>query len=86
MGRKRTNAFQLQQLALSVLTGETAAFPWTLLRSTYFNQKFDSSAMKELMQWASRYGIDVIEEHRKVGPHASERWVRFSVPLSMPSF
>jgi hypothetical protein len=73
--RGRINA--LDQLAASVLAGETTEFPWEILRSTYFTAKWDRAAARHLAQWAEKHGIGVAIEGHNAG---SDTWIRFSVP------
>jgi hypothetical protein len=73
--RGRINA--LDQLAASVLAGETAEFPGDILRSTYFTAKWDRAAARHLAQWAEKHGIGVAIEGHNAG---SDTWIRFSVP------
>ena len=63
-----------QELAISVLRGETTALPWRFLRAVYFKR---SAARREIAIWADKYGIRVATEQRD-----GDRWVRFVIPGS----
>lgn len=79
MARKtpRRRVDPLGQLAASVLARETTEIPWGLLRQTYFTAKWDRSAVRQLGEWAERYGIRVSIEQPHPTPGTR---IRFSVP------
>lgn len=81
---KKRRIDPLEQLATSVLAGETTEFPWAILRSTYFTAKWDRAAARDIAQWADRYRIRVSKEQHSAGPNTSgAEWIRFSL-IALP--